>query len=342
MTASDAERAESRSRFEPDELRRALSHYDLGGVQSIRPLEIGSASSPKVVIESGRGRFLLKRRAPGRDDPYAVARLHGLQLALEADRVPVAELIGTRDNNSLLQLGGRVYELCTYIDGRPWAHDMGDAREGGRVLAMLHQSLARARTAGFEEGSYHAAEHVEARLEHIVRAWAKGEKDDTLASRVLAMYRRAREEAKASGVDHDRRQLVHGDWHPGNLVFDQSGGATVVDFDTIRIAQASTDAAMGALQFSMPQGTAEVPTRLDLDRLRAFTRGYGEVLEGWREQTSAALGPLMVEALIAEAAVPIARTGRFGHVEGVRMLRAVERLGSWILGHGAGLVGSSA
>ena len=185
----------ARSQFEPEELRRAIAHYDLGVVQSIRPLDIGSASSSKVVIEAEQGRFLLKRRASGRDDPYSVAVLHRLQLALEADRVPVAELIGTRDSNSLLQLGGGVYELCGFIEGRPWAHDVQDAREAGRVLGLLHRSLKRARPAGFEEGSYHAAEHVEHRLQHIVQTWSHGEQDDTLASRVLAMYKRARDEA---------------------------------------------------------------------------------------------------------------------------------------------------
>ncbi len=342
MTSGDASNSgiAGRSQFEPEELRKALAHYDLGSVQSIRPLDIGSPNSPKVVIESSHGRFLLKRRAPGRNDPYTVARLHALQLALEGDRVPVAQLIGTRENNSLLQLAGGVYELCSFINGRPWAHDDRDAHEAGRVLAMLHRSLARARTASFEEGSYHAAEHVEVRLEHIVRTWSHGEQDDTLASRVLEMYRRARDEAREAGVDQARRQLVHGDWHPGNLVFDSEGTATIVDFDTVRVAQSATDIAMGMLQFSMPQGTAEVPTRLDLDRLRSFARGYAQIKKGWAERMGAAIGPLMVEALIAEAAVPIARTGRFGHVEGVRMLGAVDRLGSWILGHGEGLAGS--
>ncbi len=331
----------ARSQFEPEELRRAIAHYELGIVQSIRPLEIGSSSSPKVVIEAETGRYLLKRRAPGRDDPYAVAQLHRLQLALEADRVPVAELMGTRENNSLLQLGGCVYELTGYIEGRLWAHDERDAHEAGRVLGLVHRSLKRARPAGFEEGSYHAAEHVEHRLLHIVQTWSHGEQDDTLASRVLTMYERAREEARVAGIEREAKQLVHGDWHPGNLVFDHDGRATVVDFDTVRVAQPLTDAASGILQFSMPQGTAEVPTRLDLERLRAFARGYATG-SSWPDPDRRALGPLMVESLIAEAAVPIARTGRFGHVEGVRMLGAIERLGGWILGQGVGLLGPDA
>lgn len=320
--------SESRSRFEPEELRRILAHYDLGPVRSIRPLEVGAANSPKAVIESQRGRFLLKRRAPGRDDPYAVARLHQLQLALEAAGVPVAELIGTRENNSLLQVGGGVCELCTFVEGRPWARDRRDAGEAGRVLGMLHRALAGLRVLGLEEGSFHGAEHVEARLEHIVRAWAGGG-DVALAERVLAMYRRAADETRLGGIDRQRRQIVHGDWHPGNLVFSAEGGATIIDFDTLRIAEPATDVAMGALQFSMPDDGEDLPTRLDADRLGGFIEGYRLATE--QPDPHAALAPLMIEALIAEAALPIARTGRFGHVEGVRMLRAVERLGSWIL-----------
>src|SRR5437868_2120745 len=105
-----------RERFDAHELALVLSHYDVGVIENLRPFPRGSRRSPKLRIRSHHGEYLLKRRAPGHDDPYRVAFAHDLQLHLAARGYPVPGLIGTRgENNSMLQLSGRVYELFNYV-----------------------------------------------------------------------------------------------------------------------------------------------------------------------------------------------------------------------------------
>src|SRR5687767_1727640 len=71
-----------RERFDGHELAIVLSHYDLAVIEQLRVYPRGSRKSPKLRIKSKRGEFLLKRRAPGHDDPYRVAFAHDLQLRL--------------------------------------------------------------------------------------------------------------------------------------------------------------------------------------------------------------------------------------------------------------------
>jgi Ser/Thr protein kinase RdoA (MazF antagonist) len=132
-----------RQRFDPHELAIVLSHYDLGVIEQIRTYARGSAQSPKVRIKTRRGVFLLKRRAPGRDDPYRVAFAHSIQLFLADRSYPVPRLMGTREtNNSMLQVGGRIYEVFGYKAGTRYDGSARATEHAGAALAMLHKLLA--------------------------------------------------------------------------------------------------------------------------------------------------------------------------------------------------------
>src|SRR5262245_6276900 len=142
-----------------------LSHYDLGIIEHLRAFPRGSRKSPKVRIKSRRGEFLLKRRAPGHDDPYRVAFAHDLQLRLAQRGYPVPGLIGTRDeNNSMLQLNGRTYELFNYVHGTRYDGSPQAAVEVGAALGRMHAFLDGYRSV-YEPptGSYHAAPEIDAK-----------------------------------------------------------------------------------------------------------------------------------------------------------------------------------
>src|SRR5690606_1262383 len=105
VAASDRTRsADGREQFSAEELAIVLSHYDIGVIDSITEFPRGSRKAPKLLIVSEQGKFLLKRRARGKDDPYKVAFCHALQLYLASKQFPLPHLIGTKkENNSMLQ-----------------------------------------------------------------------------------------------------------------------------------------------------------------------------------------------------------------------------------------------
>src|SRR4029078_9500102 len=104
-----------REKFAAEELAIVLSHFDLGTIDSIVEFPRGSRKAPKLLIVTEHGKFLLKRRARGKEDPFKVAFCHAIQLHLSRQQFPLPHLIGTRkDNNSMLQWRGGVYELFEY------------------------------------------------------------------------------------------------------------------------------------------------------------------------------------------------------------------------------------
>lgn len=322
-----------RDRFSMGELAVVCSHYDLGVIESVHEFPRGSRRAPKVLLRTSRGPLLLKRRAPGRDDPHRVAFSHELQLHLHAAGFPAPEIIGTRKaNNTLVQASGRVYELFRYVPGEEYDRSAEATADAGALLARLHRLLAGfAPTFPPPVGSFHARPTVADALRQGGRL-----PTDPPARSALRQLRH-HYEAAARAVDRAGYgfwpvQVVHGDWHPGNMVFRARRVAAVVDFDSACVAPAQADTAAGALQFSITRGPGRPgtwPAELDLNRLAAFFAGWRA--ETGRSPDSAKVIPdLMIEALIAETIVPIAFTGTFGGLDAGEFLAMALRKADWL------------
>ena len=340
-----------RDQFDAPELAIVLSHYDLGQIEQIREYRRGSRRAPKLRIKSEQGPFLLKRRAPGRDDPYRVAFTHSVQLFLAERDYPLAGLVGTRDsNNSLLQLNGRIYELFRYIKGTRYDKSVAQTHEAGRVLGALHRELADFKTDfDLPVGGYHAVPGVEVKLAQIPDAVGVLEplEDRATLARTCAFlnktYNDAAKRASKCGYASWPKTIIHGDWHPGNLLFNESTIAAVLDFDSARLEPRMADIANAVLQFSMrmawPDDPDNWPPGLDVERVRALVCGYHDTAGGrLTDEELTALPWLVVEALIMESVVPIAVTGSFGRIRASAFLRMVDREIRWIVPRAAKLV----
>src|SRR5579862_9266884 len=158
-----------RETFATDELAIVMSHFDIGVIDSIAEYPRGSRKAPKLLIVSEQGKFLLKRRARGKDDPYKVAFCHALQLFLAGKQFPLPHLIGTRrENNSMLQWRNTVYEMFEYIPGQGYPQTLESTFDSGRILA-LYQKLLETFQSEWQppSGSYHHAPSVENGLRSI-------------------------------------------------------------------------------------------------------------------------------------------------------------------------------
>jgi homoserine kinase type II len=134
------------------------------------------------------------------------------------------------------------------------------------------------------------------------------------------------------GFDSWDTQIVHGDWHPGNMLFRDNKIVAVLDFDSVKIAPAVTDLANGLLQFSIVADRpkpSDWPDYFDQAKIDWFLTGYRQQLqltENWRK----ALVDLMIETMIAEAVLPIAAAGFFGHLSGTEFLGMINRKANWL------------
>lgn len=334
-----------RAEFESQEMAAVLARYDLGVIRQIDRQFKGSRRSPKAILTTDRGRFLLKRRARGRDHPMKVAFAHGVQQSLGVQGFPVPQLIPTRDgDDTMVIINGQIYELFAYVPGLPYDRSPIATFDAGRVLGLFHR-LLRQYESDWEPSrrGYHDANIVRNNLNGIPASVGKDDsvvgKETELLGTISALYdayEEAAERANEAGFHEWPHQIVHSDWHPGNMLFLDGRVTAVIDYDSLHLLPPATDIANGALQFSIiggPEDPRQWPAELDEERLRRFLVGYDAECTTSPEQMRL-LPTLMIEALIAEAVAPIAATGSFGRIEGFRFMQMICRKVRWLQQNG--------
>jgi len=340
--------SQGRATFGTHELAIVLSHFDIGVVEAVQEFPRGSSKSPKLVFKTDQGLFLLKRRATAKHDAYKVAFSHQLQMHLAEKQFPLPHLIGTRrNNNSMLQHDGAIYEMFEYIKGSGYDGSLDATMDAGKTLSLFHK-LLRDHQYQYEpaKGSYHDSQMVKTALERIPQTMdnvstpavdAEGKTVAGIVDNLTRAYQHAIEKATSLGLSQWPEQIVHSDWHPGNMLFRGSRVVAVIDYDAARVQQRVLDAGNGALQFSILGGSEnplQWPDYLDESRFKRFVRGYDSVPDSILTKRELRVMPwLMIEALIAEMTIPIANSGQFGRMDGGAILLMIERKVTWLERH---------
>lgn len=332
---------EGYDRLEMAEAIGVLSHYDLGVVSAVQEFRRGSRRSPKLLLKCERGLLILKRLAPGRDLPERVSFSESVQEALVAAAYPIARVMPTRRGERHLRLEGRVYNLFECVAGQLFDGSAEAAQDAGAWLGRFHRALASANLTLPEPGAtFHRLPEIERKIAKIPVRCSAPELETVCAS-MIAAYRSAADHVDAAGFQAWPLQIVHGDWHPGNLLFRGSKVVAVIDFETTRVARRAVDIANGALQFTLTRSgldPEEWPESLDESRLRRFCLGYdsqaGTLISTGELE---ALPWLMIEAIITESAIPISATGRFGRIPAAPFLMMIERKVRWLTANAARL-----
>jgi homoserine kinase type II len=322
--------------FSSEELAQVLSHYDVGIIHQITPLSAGNRRAPKMVIISEKGKFLLKRRPRGQDDLYHVAFAHSIQNHLAKKDFPVTMLMSTLDQNStILQLDNHIYEFFQFVTGHRYDGTSKATIDAGKQLAIFHRQLAGF-TTQFKplRQSFHDSSIVRRHLKTIGfnKSSVQNLKLQETGEALMQLYNNSCIHVNELGFDSWPEQVVHGDWHPGNMLFSKNKLIAVLDFDSVKIASNVTDLANGMLQFSIigdRPNPADWPDRLDEAKLLQFLNGYLNVITLDKNRLYS-LPDLMIETMIAEAVLPIAATGFFGHFSGLSFLIMIRRKCQWI------------
>ncbi len=324
------------AKFSSRELVQVLSHYDIGVIHQVTPLSAGNRRAPKMVIISDKGKFLVKRRPRGKDDLDRIRFAHAVQTHLAANAFPVTTLVPTRDqDNTILRLNNHIYEFFKFVTGTRYDGTGQITVDTGRQLARFHKYLVDfACDCKPLNSSFHDSSIVRRHLKTI-RTGKVGEPNGELqktADDLMGLYNNSSVGVNQLGFDSWDQQVVHGDWHPGNMLFKDNRLAAVLDFDSVKIAPAVTDLANGMLQFSIVgnrPNPADWPAYLDQAKLVQFLNGYREVIKLEKGKIDS-LVDLMIETIIAEAILPIATTGFFGHLSGLDFLKMILRKARWM------------
>jgi homoserine kinase type II len=333
--------AVKREKLSSEDLTIVLSHYDLGIVQEVQDFPRGSHAAAKVVVRTDRGKFLLKRRPVGRDGPYRVAFSHALQRYLASKNFPLPLLIGTREhNNSMLKIDEAIYEVFEFIDAGPYEGGLVATYEAGKTLALYH-TLVKDYHPQWNppRGHYHDSRTVHDAFKPMAEVLLKQpeirqRREDLieLLKQLRESYSHAAEVVNGLGMPTWEVQIVHSDWHPGNMLFDDEHVVAVIDYDSARIRPRVMDVANGCLQFAMVTGGADLATwefTTDTNRAKRFLRGYDELSMLTKAELEA-VPYLMQEVLIAQTVRPILKTGKFARWDGFEFLKVMLGKAQWL------------
>jgi Ser/Thr protein kinase RdoA (MazF antagonist) len=335
------------------ELTRVLTRFDLGRVYKMDPYRRGSRSAPKVKIAAERGEFLLKRRVLSRHPVSRIRYSQSLQAALGRQGFPVAPLMAVRDTgDTLLTAEEHAYELFRFVVGDRFDKSERGAEKAGETLARFHVLTRDFDTSMALQASFHSSPLIPAAIGRVTESVERVEPHvnrRSLATVVAYLgdaYARAVDEIEGLGFAGLPSHAVHGDWHPGNLIYYRGlhnlAVAAVIDFDSTRSEPWVTELANAMAQFSIrgEPGTSPLtwPADFDARRMQALLRGY---LGGYLGATDHALSAeergmipwLMIEAIIAESVVPIANQGSFAELSGSSFLELVARKCDWVRQH---------
>jgi Ser/Thr protein kinase RdoA (MazF antagonist) len=264
------------------EVAGVLRAYNLGRLQFLRP-GAGTAS-PAVIAVTNRGSFFVKRRNPRYCDPGQLSYDHSLLRHLAREGLPVHPALRTLSGSRWIERGDAVYEVYPLAPGRPpTPGNPAQVEAAGRLLARLHSAGTALELPG---GKTLPRLHDPA---NILRGlhWAAGQ-DLTEAQRADLQRSIIVAEGVARSLPDERywglpQTVVHGDYHPLNLLFDGDEVTGLFDFDWAGPGPRMVDVADGLLFFC---GTRPGPMRagdivaltqaftLDRGLIAAFGKGY--------------------------------------------------------------------
>jgi len=241
----------------------------------------------------------------------------------------------------MLVLHSYIYEMFEYISGSGYDASLDATYHAGRILGLYHKLLKRFHS-DYQPptGSYHNAKAIRQAIRNTTTSLPMDARPSSevlteLVGRLEEAYEFCAEEVNDLGLPNWDKQIVHGDWHPGNMLFRDRHVVAVIDYDAARCQQRVIDLANGAIQFSIIGGgedPAKWPDFPDTARFKRFMRGYDSVSVISVAELKA-VPFLMCEVMIAEAALPIAATGSFGRMGGFSFLEMIDRKVKWVLAH---------
>lgn len=215
--------------------------------------------------------YILKRRS----NRTRVGEEYRLLQWLAEHGQPISQLICTRAGVPWAEQQGSFYVLYPYLTGTP-----GDeldlfgqslAGEMGSALARLHQALA-AYGASHEFPDFNLFNKVSSYAWPAVQGYSSVKFSDRLQGIQHAISAHL-----VNPYEALPRQLIHRDFHPGNLLFTQGELAGILDFDRVQIGIRLFDlcylaTAVLSSSFGDPKKREEWP-----GFVREMISGYGSV-----------------------------------------------------------------
>lgn len=235
------------------ELVRVLGFYALGEINALCRVERGHVNE-NWTVETDRGCYFLKRRAPNLRRPHVIRAQHALVGGLDQAGFPVPALVPTIGDETLLVLDDECYEVQEYVQGTLCDHRRpAHLRAAAATLGRYHDLVEGLAPAALHQGNLYSPAFLRANLADLTQAWGL-DRDPALAPIVQQLTVHAdtlRDRFRGHGtLPH---LVIHGDYYAENLLFDGDRLVGVVDWDKARWQPRVVELAEALIYFASPR-----------------------------------------------------------------------------------------
>ncbi len=263
------------------EILPALKHFGIEEVEGV--LQGGGTASPKHIILTASGKYLLKKRRGEFCPPDVIRFDHSVMRRLHENGFPVAIPEKTTCGELFFRSGEDVYELFPFIEGLE-DFTPGDKRRianAGSMLGRMHKTLQNFHPAGKKEWQreFHPA-LLKKELEDCLKKTRNVLFDRDRIKRVFEemdiLIRNFRTEKLTRGI-------VHGDYTSTNVKFKNGDVGGIFDFDWTSFQNTLYDISRGIVFFcfkrNSPLEGSDIrslvqPCRIDIPDTKAFMDAY--------------------------------------------------------------------
>lgn len=240
---------------------RRLNIYPYIGVNGIPvPLNKRSETSRKIVIETDNSYYMLKEIPWYIEDIESISNLLSLQQKIHSRTKLVPYIKNIEGSENLyVKIYGKNYFIMEFVQGKSWRYLESQSFSAGKALKQFHQA-----TLGFIDNTkLNSLSLIDGTKGIINLLFKKYRTDKTLLppdekkqlkeiiNLTNKIFREKHKDVLSLGYGKVRT-LVHGDYNPNNMTFDEENIVKAIyDLDNLCIDDPIHDIAEGLVDFSI-------------------------------------------------------------------------------------------
>ena len=210
-------------------------HYDLGEVQIPKTMtEAHQRRHRKFVIQTEKGAFLVKTYKGDPAELDALRFQHRLSDHLEKKGIPVAHVQATFRGTKIVEIDDWALELQSFVEGASMRVTGKNLVTSARALGRFHK-VCRDFPCPDRDGRMWRFSEVPRDLFNNLYKLARnlGDPDaiDEHCNNIALFLRESTNELDWDARSDFETGLIHGDWHSGNLIFQEEKLAAVIDLE---------------------------------------------------------------------------------------------------------------
>ncbi|MFP4519278.1 MAG: phosphotransferase [Oceanicaulis sp.] len=215
----------------------------------------GGQSNPTYKLEAKSGRYVLRRKPPGKLLPsaHAVDREFKVMRALGGEGFPVPKMHGLCEDGSII---GTAFYVMDFVEGRifwdPYLPDL-DPSERAAIYDASNATLAQLHSIDYEKvglGDYgKPGNYFERQIGRWTKQYKAAETHEIKAMDALIEW------LPAHAPDQERTSVVHGDYRLDNMIFhpEEPRVIAVLDWELSTLGDPLADFTYQLMQWRTPK-----------------------------------------------------------------------------------------